>query len=70
MIAIRPVSACQSPPARPASSIVAVIEPGPLMIGIASGNAATLRMRSIVTASLASSCLRWLRNSKIISKAM
>ena len=42
--AVSPAIASQSPAARPALSMVAVIAPGPAMSGMASGKAAMLRI--------------------------
>ena len=70
MIANRPESANQSPPARSASSIVAVIDPGPAISGIANGKAAMLRMWSIAIASEAISLRRSALSANTMSKAM
>ena len=59
-----------SPLVCPASSMVAVMAPGPAMRGIASGNAATLRIWSRSMADLATLLLRAVRRSNTISKAI
>ena len=66
----RRASASGLPSARPAKRIIAVMAPGPAISGIASGKAATLRIRSCVTATSAVCCLRSLRRSNTISKAI
>ena len=58
-----------SPPARPASSTVAVMAPGPAISGMASGKAAILRTRSSMASSACCDC-RAMRTPNTISEAM
>ena len=69
MMPIRSASRTGSPPARPASSTVAVIAPGPAISGMASGNAAMLRTCSSIALSAASDW-RVMRTPNTISEAI
>ena len=59
----------RSPPARPASSTVAVMAPGPAISGMASGKAAMLRTCSSIASSASRDC-RAMRTPNTISEAI